>query len=49
MNQVTSIENPHQSYRVLARTTRPTTFSDLIGQETTVQILTNGLRGGRLP
>lgn len=49
MNQVTSIESAHQSYRVLARTTRPTTFSDLIGQETAVQILTNGLKTGRLP
>jgi DNA polymerase-3 subunit gamma/tau len=49
MNQVISVENVSKSYRVLARTTRPTTFSDLIGQETAVQILTNGLKSGRLP
>lgn len=49
MNNITAAENTPQSYRVLARTTRPTTFSDLIGQETAVQILTNGLKSGRLP
>jgi DNA polymerase-3 subunit gamma/tau len=49
MNQIISTKNLPQSYRVLARITRPTTFSELIGQETAVQILTNGLKNGRLP
>lgn len=36
-------------YKVLARKTRPMSFSNLIGQEVLVQVLTNGLRTGRLP
>lgn len=36
-------------YLVLARKYRPTTFSDLIGQETLVRILSNGIKQNRLP
>ena len=32
---------PDDSYRVLARKYRPQNFSDLLGQETMVQILSN--------
>ncbi|MFT8712681.1 DNA polymerase III subunit gamma/tau, partial [Komagataeibacter rhaeticus] len=35
-------------YRVLARKYRPTTFDDLIGQETTVRILRNAFAQGRV-
>ena len=35
-------------YRVLARTYRPQTFSDLIGQDTLVKTLGNALKQGRL-
>lgn len=35
-------------YRVLARKYRPTTFNDLIGQETTVRILRNAFALGRV-
>ena len=35
-------------YRVLARKYRPSTFSDLIGQESMVRTLTNALTSGRL-
>lgn len=35
-------------YRVLARKYRPTTFSELIGQEAMVRTLTNAMRTGRL-
>ena len=36
------------AYRVLARTYRPRTFAELIGQEAVVRTLTNALEGGRL-
>jgi DNA polymerase-3 subunit gamma/tau len=35
-------------YRVLARKYRPSTFSELIGQEAMVRTLTNAIRAGRL-
>ncbi len=35
-------------YRVLARTYRPTTFGELIGQEALVRTLTNAIASGRL-
>ncbi|MBI1273428.1 MAG: DNA polymerase III subunit gamma/tau [Alphaproteobacteria bacterium] len=37
---------PH--YRVLARKYRPSSFAELIGQETVVQTLTNAIKAGRL-
>lgn len=36
------------AYRVLARKYRPTTFEDLVGQETVVRTLTNAIVSGRL-
>ena len=36
-------------YLVLARKYRPTTFSDLIGQDTLVSVLSNGIKQNRLP
>ena len=39
---------PEQAYRVLARKYRPQNFSDLIGQDAMVQILTNAFRLNRL-
>ncbi len=42
------IENSSK-YLVLARKYRPTKFSDLIGQDTLVQILSNGILENRLP
>lgn len=38
-----------QSYVVLARKYRPTTFDNLIGQETVVQILKNAITQNRIP
>ena len=35
-------------YQVLARKYRPTTFTDLVGQETVVRTLTNAIESGRL-
>ena len=35
-------------YQVLARKYRPTTFTDLVGQETVVRTLTNAIEAGRL-
>ena len=37
------------AYRVLARKYRPSTFSELIGQEAMVKTLTNAIAAGRLP
>ncbi|MEE2774478.1 MAG: DNA polymerase III subunit gamma/tau [Pseudomonadota bacterium] len=37
-----------KEYQVLARRYRPTTFSDLIGQEVMVKILTNAFNAGRI-
>ena len=37
-----------KNYRVLARKYRPQSFSDLLGQETMVQILRNAFTSGRL-
>jgi len=37
------------SYRVLARKYRPTTFTDLIGQEAMVRTLSNAFETGRIP
>lgn len=39
---------PDDSYRVLARKYRPQNFSDLLGQETMVQILSNAFESGRI-
>ncbi len=39
---------PDNEYRVLARKYRPTTFSELIGQEAMVQTLGNAISAGRL-
>lgn len=41
-------ENSTQ-YLVLARKYRPTTFTDLIGQDTLVRVLENGIKQNRLP
>ena len=40
--------SPDDSYRVLARKYRPQNFSDLLGQETMVQILSNAFESGRI-
>ena len=37
-----------RSYRVLARTYRPSRFADLVGQEATVRTLANAITSGRL-
>ncbi|MEM8586919.1 MAG: DNA polymerase III subunit gamma/tau [Pseudomonadota bacterium] len=37
-----------QPYRVLARKYRPSSFADLVGQETLVRTLTNAIQSGRL-
>ena len=42
------IENSSK-YLVLARKYRPTKFSDLVGQDILVQILSNGIAENRLP
>ncbi len=42
-------ESRDKTYHVLARKYRPLTFADLKGQDVLVQVLTNGLRNGRLP
>ncbi len=39
---------PPEQYRVLARKYRPSTFSELIGQEAMVRVLTNAVSSGRL-
>jgi len=39
---------PDDFYRVLARKYRPQNFSDLLGQETMVQILSNAFESGRI-
>ena len=39
---------PDDSYRVLARKYRPQNFSDLLGQETMVKILSNAFESGRI-
>ena len=38
-----------QSYRVLARKYRPSTFEDLIGQSAMVRTISNGFETGRIP
>lgn len=38
----------HLNYQVLARTTRPTKFSEVIGQEALTQTLKNAIESGRL-
>ena len=47
MNNSINDKKPTE-YRVLARTYRPQTFSDLIGQDTLVKTLGNALKQGRL-
>lgn len=44
----TSDKSPPVAYQVLARKYRPTTFSDLVGQEAVVRTLTNAIASGRL-
>ena len=39
---------PTAAYRVLARTYRPATFADLIGQEPLVRTLSNAIQSGRV-
>ena len=39
---------PKTAYQVLARKYRPTTFDDLVGQDTVVRTLTNAIASGRL-
>jgi len=46
---VSSSASPVIPYQVLARKYRPRTFADLIGQESLVRVLTNGIEQGRLP
>jgi DNA polymerase-3 subunit gamma/tau len=40
---------PAESYRVLARKYRPSTFDDLIGQEAMVRTISNAFETGRIP
>ena len=40
--------NQQEEYRVLARKYRPQKFKDLVGQDLTVQILTNAIINNRL-
>ncbi len=42
------MNTPPIAYRVLARKYRPTTFSELIGQESLVRTLTNAMSSGRI-
>src|SRR2546423_134506 len=46
MNHATTA---HQSYRVLARKYRPSTFADLIGQDAMVRTISNAFESGRIP
>ena len=46
MNDATT---PEQSYRVLARKYRPSSFEDLIGQEAMVRTVSNAFETGRIP
>jgi len=39
---------PEQSYQVLARKYRPSTFEDMIGQDAMVTTLTNAFEAGRV-
>ena len=49
MNDPRDASQPQTApYRVLARTYRPTTFAELIGQEALVRTLTNAIATGRL-
>lgn len=41
-------QNPQQSYQVLARKYRPSTFEDMIGQDAMVTTLTNAFEAGRV-
>ena len=41
-------EGPNQTYQVLARKYRPTTFEDMIGQEAMVKTLQNAFKAGRV-
>lgn len=44
-----SLSKNEEGYRVSARRYRPKTFSELLGQETLVQTLSNGIKQNRLP
>ena len=44
-----SRDQKSSSHRVLARKYRPSTFKDMIGQEPSVQVLTNSIEMNRLP
>lgn len=43
-----AVAKPKPAYQVLARKYRPTTFGDLVGQDTVVRTLTNAIASGRL-
>ena len=43
-----SESSPAQTYQVLARKYRPTTFEDMIGQEAMITTLTNAFKAGRV-
>jgi DNA polymerase III subunit gamma/tau len=49
MNDATTTSGPAASYRVLARKYRPSTFSDLIGQDAMVRTISNAFETGRIP
>ena len=50
MNDATTqTATPTQSYRVLARKYRPSTFADLIGQDAMVRTISNAFETGRIP
>jgi DNA polymerase-3 subunit gamma/tau len=49
MNDATTAPGPAAPYRVLARKYRPSTFTDLIGQDAMVRTISNAFETGRIP
>jgi DNA polymerase III subunit gamma/tau len=49
MNDATTKISDTGSYRVLARKYRPSTFTDLIGQDAMVRTISNAFESGRIP
>jgi DNA polymerase-3 subunit gamma/tau len=49
MNDATIPPGPATAYRVLARKYRPSTFTDLIGQDAMVRTISNAFETGRIP
>ena len=49
MSQKSPQNTPGQPYKVLARSYRPQSFAEMIGQDVLVKTLTNAIESGRLP